>query len=298
MVNALGQRPSRRTLQAMTGIVTGKKFSTDEVHAWLNSFQRKDECGKLHLIQQLGPVAVQSRSNAGPVSVLENADLGPVGVQGRSPHADQELELGIRKEDGVYEPIGSQDGDKSPTPVCDSAMKAQESEPTQESLIAIPEKEKLPRKKKDTTVADAINSALAEIVVPLMGSTTLAAWKKRNMVAAKSLADSGNTPEIVVAAWHRLNRRDGTKFLRLDWLRDDMGAENMRRKMRVAGSAINASFGLVERGWLQGGPVQCTGKRPSGFTTTTPKGITSDEARSWLRDGVQPAQFIQFGASA
>ena len=299
VVNALGQRPSRRTLQSMTGLVTGKKFATDEIHAWLRSFQRRDESGKLYLLAELGPVAVQSRSKLGPASVLESVVLGQVAVQARSPHADQESESGIIKEDGYKKPDGFSERDESLNPVCDFAKKTREVEPTQPLLIAIPAKVKALRRPRDTTAADAINSALAEIIVPLMGSTTIVAWKKANQAAAKSLADSGNTPAIMVIAWHRLSRRDGSKFTRLDWLRDEMGAETMRQKMRVAGPAIKASLGIIERGWLQGEPVQCSGKRPDGFTTTTPKGMLPEVARAWMRDGIKSGQlFVSMGISA
>jgi len=75
----------------------------------------------------------------------------------------------------------------------------------------------------------AITDALVHEIAPyLTGKVTQRQWCQRNNAFASGMVESGATAEMVLAAFRRLRRKDGTPYLRLDWLADAMIAEGAR----------------------------------------------------------------------
>lgn len=200
MAKALGQRTSRREVNAVIAKQLGKGFRTAEVAAVLSKLRE--------------PLRNQHGTSKEPASVLKTCTLGT----SREPPGNP-LPL-LHVQDNLDSELRSSSRNGKPSPV---AANGRAKRVTQLPL--------------DRALLDSKNAILKAVwneLQPFIGrSSTWTDWRARNSVVAASFAKLGFTPEQIVAAWKHASDRKGEPLRELFMVQKAMDAVALFKAMEA-----------------------------------------------------------------
>jgi hypothetical protein len=178
--------------------------------------------------------------------------------------------------------LSNQDIDEKDTPAW--AKESEVETKTSKNRLTSEKPKRVRVRSERDQAADRITNTLGKLIKPHIGkSMTQEDWRKQNHLAALALHDAGNSVEELIAAWTRLNQKDGkSKHVNLHWLQVAMAED--ASKHSLASSPVK-----TKRGWIDDQPYE--GPAVGGLISMKPDSWSDDEGDDWYKRGVLPEKF-------